>query len=167
MLAYLFLPIFGLCFIIACLLALFKKNRPAKIKFAIGLLVMTLVCAGLIALEKPYRMFLAKRAIIQSKPMIVAIEKYKTEKGQYPGDLSELTPNYLSKLPSPSVSKHPRSSLPYFYQAKENTFDLQFRLDGTPFGYYFIYCVNDECPRFPHTLYLVDKIDGWGMYAKT
>ena len=66
----------------------------------------------------------AKSRIVeeQAAPLIAALERYKSEQGGYPRELSSLTPRYVSELPKCSVSDN--GPMPYFVDDATKTFQI-------------------------------------------
>ena len=66
----------------------------------------------------------AKSRIVeeQAAPLIAALERYKSEQGGYPHELSLLAPRYISELPKCSVSDN--RPMPYFADGATKTFQI-------------------------------------------
>jgi hypothetical protein len=62
------------------------------------------------------------KAIVKAGPLIAAIEKYKTEHGEYPGRLEELEGKYISKIPRLNAM----NIRPYQYEKRNGSFQLSF-----------------------------------------
>lgn len=72
----------------------------------------------------------------QAGELLIALRQYKNDTGQYPFDLNQLVPTYLSALPRPAW----RSSYEYELQADGKEFTLSFEvgrnMDGDYCKYY-------------------------------
>ncbi len=63
-----------------------------------------------------------EKAIINTEPLIAAIEKYKTENGEYPENLESLTGKYIQEIPKPTIM----GMRTYQYEKQSNSFQLIF-----------------------------------------
>jgi hypothetical protein len=61
-------------------------------------------------------------AIQKTEPLIAAIEKFKSEKGEYPEKLEDLTGKYIQSIPI----FHKMGNSAYFYEKRGNVYQLSF-----------------------------------------
>jgi len=61
-------------------------------------------------------------AINRTDLLIQSIERFKEEKGEYPDSLTELTPEFLSKIPSPFIMGIDE----YYYKRQGQTYTISF-----------------------------------------
>ena len=61
-------------------------------------------------------------AIVQTEPLIAAIEKYKIEKGEYPENLESLQGKYIQEIPKPTIM----GMRAYQYEKQNSSFQLTF-----------------------------------------
>ena len=62
------------------------------------------------------------KAIVKAEPLIAAIEKYKTENGEYPENLESLKGNYIHEIPKPNIM----AMRAYQYEKRNSSFQLTF-----------------------------------------
>ena len=63
-----------------------------------------------------------EKTIVKTQPLIAAIEKYKTENGEYPENLESLTGKYIQEIPKPNLM----GMRPYQYEKRISSFQLSF-----------------------------------------
>lgn len=63
-----------------------------------------------------------EKAILKTEPLIAAIERYKTEQGDYPDNLELLEGKYIQEIPKINVM----NTMPYMYQKGPDSFELRF-----------------------------------------
>ncbi len=66
--------------------------------------------------------FAREKAIVKTDPLIVAIEKYKTENGEYPDNLESLKGKYIQEIPKVNVM----GIRVYQYEKRNSSFQLTF-----------------------------------------
>ncbi len=66
--------------------------------------------------------FTREKAIVKTEPLIAAIEKYKTENGEYPENLESLKGNYIHEIPKPTIM----GMRAYQYEKRNGSFLLSF-----------------------------------------
>lgn len=62
-------------------------------------------------------------AINRTEDLIQSIEKFKLEKGKYPDSLTELTPDFISNIPSPFIMGIDE----YYYKKQGDTYNISFQ----------------------------------------
>lgn len=75
------------------------------------------------SLVVPVSQYSRNYVIKKTESLISAIETYKIQKGQYPESISDLQPNYLSKIPRPAIM----GSMEYQYEKIGETYNLSFQ----------------------------------------
>jgi hypothetical protein len=73
---------------------------------------------------EPVRLLHAQGIMKRAEPIIASIEAFKTKQGAYPDSLAEAKSGNTN---------------PFWYRRWHNIYFLQFRIDGPPFGYIFVY----------------------------
>lgn len=63
-----------------------------------------------------------ENAILKTEPLIAAIEKYKTENGEYPENLESLKRKYIQEIPKPTIM----GMRDYRYEKRDSSFQLTF-----------------------------------------
>ncbi len=63
-----------------------------------------------------------EKTIAKTQPVIAAIEKYKTENGEYPENLESLSGKYIQEIPKPNLM----GMRAYQYEKRNNSFLLTF-----------------------------------------
>jgi hypothetical protein len=63
-----------------------------------------------------------EKAIVKTEPLIAAIEKYKTENGEYPENLESLKGKYIQEIPKPIIM----GMRAYQYEKRNSSFQLSF-----------------------------------------
>lgn len=66
--------------------------------------------------------FTRNKAIVKASPLIEAIEKYKTQHGEYPDRLEELEGEYIPEIPRLNAM----NIRPYHYEKRNGSFQLSF-----------------------------------------
>ncbi|MBC7887468.1 MAG: hypothetical protein H7Z13_06225 [Ferruginibacter sp.] len=66
--------------------------------------------------------FTREKAIVNTVPLIAAIEKYKTENGEYPQNLESLQGKYIQEIPKPTIM----GMRAYQYEKRNSSFQLTF-----------------------------------------
>jgi hypothetical protein len=101
-----------------------KKKTDYKFNPAPMYIVLIPVIALLtskFALEKAAA-FNRDKAIVKARPLIAAIEEYKTEHGKYPERLEELEGKYIPEIPRLNAM----NIRPYHYEKRNGSFQLSF-----------------------------------------
>jgi hypothetical protein len=63
-----------------------------------------------------------EKTIVKTQPLIAAIEKYKTENGEYPENLESLKGHYIQEIPKPNLM----GMKAYQYEKHNSSFQLTF-----------------------------------------
>jgi hypothetical protein len=63
-----------------------------------------------------------EKAIVKTKPLIAAIEKYKTENGEYPDNLESLKGKYIKEIPKQNIM----GMRAYQYEKRNSSFQITF-----------------------------------------
>ncbi|MDX2247331.1 MAG: permease prefix domain 2-containing transporter [Bacteroidia bacterium] len=95
------------------------KFNPAPLY--IVLIPVIALLTSKFALERA-AVFSREKAILKTEPLIAAIEKYKTERGEYPEKLEELEGEYIPEIPR----INPQNTIPYHYEKGKGSFQLSF-----------------------------------------
>lgn len=66
--------------------------------------------------------FTREKAIVKTEPLIAAIEKYKTENGEYPENLESLKGKYMQEIPKLNIM----GTRAYQYEKRNRSFQLTF-----------------------------------------
>ncbi len=66
--------------------------------------------------------FTREKAIVKTEPLISAIEKYKTENGEYPENLESLIGKYIQEIPKLNIM----GTRAYQYEKRNSSFQLTF-----------------------------------------
>jgi hypothetical protein len=66
--------------------------------------------------------FTREKAIVKAELLIAAIEKYKTENGEYPENLESLQGKYIQEIPKPTIM----GMRAYQYEKRNSSFQLTF-----------------------------------------
>ncbi len=101
-----------------------KKKTDYKFNPAPVYIVLIPVIALLtseFALEKVAALT-REKAIVKTEPLIAAIEKYKTENGEYPENLESLKGKYLQEIPKLNIM----GMRDYQYEKRNRSFQLTF-----------------------------------------
>ena len=95
------------------------KFNPAPLY--IVLIPVVALLTSKFAVEKAAA-FTREKAIVNTEPLIAAIEKYKTENGEYPENLESLKGKYIQEIPKPTIM----GMRAYQYEKRSSSFQLIF-----------------------------------------
>jgi len=101
--------IFGLIFIPIGFFKIIYPFFKKKLKRPLRLLPILYITIPLTLITTSFwisdyaRDFSRNFAIIQAEPIIKGLEKYKIENNEYPKTINQITPKYLSKIPSDKI----------------------------------------------------------------
>lgn len=101
-----------------------KKKTDYKFNSAplhIVLIPVIALLTSKFAVEKAAA-FSREKAIVKTEPLIAAIQKYKTEYGEYPDNLEELDGKYIREIPKLNTM----GIRPYQYEKRNGFFQLSF-----------------------------------------
>ena len=101
-----------------------KKKTDYKFNPAPLYIVLIPVIAALtskFAVEKAAALT-REKAIVRTEPLIAAIEKYKTENGEYPENLESLKGKYIQEIPKLNIM----GVRAYHYEKRNSSFELTF-----------------------------------------
>lgn len=102
-----------------------KQHFLSVLILALSLTIFNTKCG-----EKPGEGDLAKKGYENAKPIIESLEKCRQEKGDYPRTLSELTPQYLEKIPLDESNQNYK----YQYKGDKKSYILSFNYDAPGLG---------------------------------
>ena len=95
------------------------KFNPAPL--CIVLIPVFAMLTSRFAVEK-VAAFTRERAILKTEPLIVAIERYKTEYGEYPENLESLKGKFIQEIPKVNIM----GMRAYQYEKRNSSFQLSF-----------------------------------------
>jgi hypothetical protein len=98
------------------------RKKTLKLVPMVSVLVSVFAFFNVVVFADLLRGFSRRHTIVEALPLIESIEKYRTQNGVYPDSLSELTPEYLTKIPEPSIIGINR----FVYAKKDDVFELRF-----------------------------------------
>jgi hypothetical protein len=98
--------------------------RPLAKKLAITIGAFFAVLTIVLFSAEPIRLSIAREIIRKAEPIIASIEKFKTKRGIYPSTLAEAGTGNADT---------------FWYRPWRKIYFLQFRIDGPPFGWFFVY----------------------------
>ncbi len=139
----------GSCFIFYSLRRLYKASRASKVQlqdYAIVVLAFLMTGVGVHGSGSFIQEHEAKFA-----PLLAALEQYRNTTGQYPDELAELLPGYVTSLPECPVSGGWAGDS-YYYKRKKGH-----RFEGT----YLIQCVVGAFLFPQRGLYESDDAEWW------
>lgn len=91
----------------------FQNRRLPPLKFYFAILFCVIIVAPFIYLSShltshwPTRRAGLEAAAARAKPLIAAIERYKTDEGHAPEDLQDLVPRYIARVPPTGMVSYP------------------------------------------------------------
>lgn len=105
----------------------------------------------------------ARDGMTAARPLLDALERFRSERGRYPQYLDELMPGYLEALPGAGAGSG--AEQPFVYRGQGEGFELFF-LDAARKEDQFLYRSTAEYPdrleTGPYTL--VRRVQGWAWY---
>jgi hypothetical protein len=150
--------ILGVPLVVIC--CLIKDCRPIAKKLAVHGALLLASLAIVYFAATPVRLLFALGIMQKAGPIISSIEAFKTKHGSYPISL---------------VQAGTGDANTFRYQRWHNIYYLEFRTDGPPFGYFFVYRPDrnysdkDEFSLAvqPDSIdHPLNKIGDWGWFHK-
>ena len=87
-------------------------------------LVLPFLLAGCFGGPPPGKGEKAEQGYNEAKPIIAALEKWRSHHGSYPNSIDELLPTYLEILPTPN------ETYSYTYHITKESYELWFKYTG-------------------------------------
>lgn len=110
MIAFFVFPVAGGAFFLApyCFFGLFRWQDRDKAMFGfLGSVLLIALSFGGARLGIRLRMNAFDRLAARSEPLVMAIQKFATDKGRPPNSLDELLPSYLAGIPTTGMGGYP------------------------------------------------------------
>ncbi|PWU01329.1 MAG: hypothetical protein C5B53_03050 [Candidatus Melainabacteria bacterium] len=98
--------------------------RPFTKLFAVSIGVSLAALTIVFFAAEPVRLLFAQGVMRKAEPIIASIEAFKIKNGAYPISLEQAGTDNANT---------------FWYKRWHNIYYLQFRTDGPPFGYFFVY----------------------------
>ena len=101
------------CVALASAIKAFQNRRLPPLKFYLSVLFCIIIVSPLFYMRSylpsywPTRRAGLEAAVAHAKPLIAAIESYKTDKGHAPKNLQALVPKYIARVPQTGMVSYP------------------------------------------------------------